>query len=645
MKNVSKTARRVRQSSHLVGHRPIERLEGRVLLSAASTATIPGISVLPSAAPGSVDLNSFFTDNAVAAGDTLVLVQTTNGNIPLELFNTVTPNTTTNFLKYVNGGLYNGVIFHRSVPAFVDQGGGFKPDGTAITSFGTVNNEFHFSNTLGTIAMAKVQNDPNSATNQWFINVANNASILDGENGGFTVFGKVLYNGMTVATAINNLPTIDGSSVNGNFSQLPVQSSSAGAIPSNMVVMNTVSTVSPVSFSVTSDNPGLVTPTLNPDGHTLSLAYTPNLTGVAHIKVTATDLGGGTISQTFSANVGSFVAGAGGNKAVVIQQGNGTQVTVSVHGPGSASLSVSGTNLQQNTARKGILVLSGTDLAVANITTTGTTSASTINIQTKGGTRLATIGAINTDAAIGTLNGKAVDLSGNLAAGGSIKNLMLHSASNGTITIASGATPATIKLSSAATNESLNSASPINNLQVPSWDGGSNTTSSITAPSIGVFNVKGDLANTTVTLNGAGTELKNLNVRGAMTNVLLNASGNLGVITTGSMSGSHVFAGVGTLPAGQPLPNFTTDFVANDSIKTVHVKNTFSNSNIAAESNGNLSLGKIQTTHGGQTFGVAGHTISAVVGTDTTTNKKISLKKLAATTDSTSFEDFAVKVF
>jgi cyclophilin family peptidyl-prolyl cis-trans isomerase len=116
------------------------------------------------------------------------------------------PQTVRNFLLYVRNGAYGQVLLHRLVPGFVLQGGGFTnadPAAStnlffnygAIRNLGTVTNEFgvgpRLSNTVGTIAMAKVGNDPNSATSQWFFNLGNNTN-LDTQNGGFTVFGRVL---------------------------------------------------------------------------------------------------------------------------------------------------------------------------------------------------------------------------------------------------------------------------------------------------------------------------------------------------------------------------------------------------------------------------------------------------------------------
>ena len=106
-------------------------------------------------------------------------------------------------------------IFHRSVRNFVIQGGGFKapteradyPDQTltdpiGIVPIGTVRNEPGNSNTRGTIAMAKPNNNPEGATSQFFFNISDN-TYLDNENGGYTQFGKVLGSGMTVVDTMN----------------------------------------------------------------------------------------------------------------------------------------------------------------------------------------------------------------------------------------------------------------------------------------------------------------------------------------------------------------------------------------------------------------------------------------------------------
>ena len=150
-----------------------------------------------------------FADSSLGGGVTNVLLfdQTEAG----------APATVSNFLNYVNDGDYNNSIIHRSVPNFIVQGGGFtvNPDDPAATppeipADDPVVNEFSAdrSNTRGTIAMAKLGDNPNSATNQWFFNLGNNSENLDNQNGGFTVFGEVLtQEDLAPIDAIANFPT------------------------------------------------------------------------------------------------------------------------------------------------------------------------------------------------------------------------------------------------------------------------------------------------------------------------------------------------------------------------------------------------------------------------------------------------------
>ena len=125
---------------------------------------------------------------------TIVEFETSQGNFKVNLHDQTTPITVANFLKYVNDGDYTDTVIHRVEPVFVMQGGGFKFPGdfplTAIDTDSAIQNEPVYSNVRGTIAMAKVGGNVNSATSQWFVNLANNAggsSQLDTQNGGFTV--------------------------------------------------------------------------------------------------------------------------------------------------------------------------------------------------------------------------------------------------------------------------------------------------------------------------------------------------------------------------------------------------------------------------------------------------------------------------
>ena len=155
---------------------------------------------------------------------TVVRFDTSLGVINARLYDSATPISVANFANYVSSGRWDGTIIHRSVPGFVIQGGGFRltPDvfnPTQVTKFPAIQNEFGISNLRGTIAYAKVGGNPNSATSEWFFNLANNSANLDHQNGGFTVFGRVLGNGMNVVDAIASLPRINAG---GAFTEVPV---------------------------------------------------------------------------------------------------------------------------------------------------------------------------------------------------------------------------------------------------------------------------------------------------------------------------------------------------------------------------------------------------------------------------------------
>ncbi|WP_394173759.1 peptidylprolyl isomerase [Thalassotalea litorea] len=155
---------------------------------------------------------------------TVVHFKTNMGDFDVNLFDSSTPETVENFLDYVEAGSFNSTVIHRSVLDFVAQGGGynyFAEDNTVdvVTAFDPVINEPVFSNVRGTIAMAKLGGDPDSATSQWFINLSDNSANLDLQNGGFTVFGVVMADGMEIVDAINDL---DRYNLGGSFDSAPL---------------------------------------------------------------------------------------------------------------------------------------------------------------------------------------------------------------------------------------------------------------------------------------------------------------------------------------------------------------------------------------------------------------------------------------
>lgn len=143
---------------------------------------------------------------------TIVEIKTSLGTFEVNLFDETTPETVANFLKYVEAESYNNSVIHRLEPNFVIQGGGFRYTGQlplrAIPALPAVKNEPKWSNRRGTIAMAKLDGQPDSATNQWFFNIKDNhegTSGLDAQNGGFTVFGQVTAQGLEILDEIAKL--------------------------------------------------------------------------------------------------------------------------------------------------------------------------------------------------------------------------------------------------------------------------------------------------------------------------------------------------------------------------------------------------------------------------------------------------------
>jgi peptidyl-prolyl cis-trans isomerase A (cyclophilin A) len=136
-----------------------------------------------------------------------VTVVTTMGNIVLELDPTAAPLSVNNFLKYVNDGFYTNLIFHRVIPGFVIQGGGFDNSLTAAKTRDPIKLEVPngLSNLRGTVAMARSA-AADSATSQFYINTVDNVN-LDTLGGGYAVFGKVV-NGMENVERIEIVPTV-----------------------------------------------------------------------------------------------------------------------------------------------------------------------------------------------------------------------------------------------------------------------------------------------------------------------------------------------------------------------------------------------------------------------------------------------------
>ena len=225
--------------------------------------------------------------------------------------------TVKNFLKYVKNGLYDQSIFHRSVSDFVIQGGGFSAPVVSsaeggmpseIRDYGMVENQPGNSNLQGTVAMAKVGGLPDSATNQWFINLSDN-TFLDEQNEGFTVFGKILGEGMKV---VDDLASADVFNFGGVVSQLPLWSSPGDIVdvqPEDYVTIDSARKLAakkqPFTLSVESSDEDLLTVHVTKKQR-IKLKASADANGEVEVNVRSVSLVDGSVNEeSFDVLIGS----------------------------------------------------------------------------------------------------------------------------------------------------------------------------------------------------------------------------------------------------------------------------------------------------------------------------------------------------
>jgi cyclophilin family peptidyl-prolyl cis-trans isomerase len=175
------------------------------------------MNILKNALLFTVISGSLFSEN------TSLLMNTNMGALQIVLFDDLTPGTVANFLNYAEDGRYNDAFFHRYVPGFVLQGGGFVTGSySSVLTDPAIVNEPGLSNLRGTLAMAKTS-DPDSATSQFFINLDDNLFLDDPSNsGGFTVFGEVLPFSMEGLVAQFESEAVPFSLGSGPFGEVPL---------------------------------------------------------------------------------------------------------------------------------------------------------------------------------------------------------------------------------------------------------------------------------------------------------------------------------------------------------------------------------------------------------------------------------------
>ena len=337
----------------------IEPLEARIAPALAVLNPLADLTVGPGKTGVDIDLSRLFDPTITDNGHTIVTLHTNfdndpltagiQGDIVIEMFDDAAPLSVQNFLTYLTSTdpktNYVNTFFHRSVAGFVVQGGGFDAAdaGTHIPTPFDVHNEFdrvNRSNLAGTIAMAKTGLGPNTATSEWFVNLANNSANLDNQNGGFTVFAKVIQ-GMDVVNGIAALKTFNFSgtstssgvasigNLNGAFTDLPLQNYNADPdnnpntpapkpAPENYVQLAGFGiqaapsgTVSSVTYSV---NPAVdivdATTGLTSDlvaatvvGSNLHLNFKTHAGGAVRVTVHGTDTDSTTAADTFVVNL------------------------------------------------------------------------------------------------------------------------------------------------------------------------------------------------------------------------------------------------------------------------------------------------------------------------------------------------------
>ncbi len=284
----------------------VQPLETRALMTLATTAPLPDLKLSAGVAVAPVNLDSYFKDANPSTN--FAIFNTTLGTIPVLLTPQTTPLTVANFQNYVNKGAYTNSVAHRSVPGFIWQAGGFQLSPTSqITATPTnppVKNEFGASNLRGTIAMAKLGSDPNSATSQFFFNESDsNAANLDQQNSGFTVFGHVVgAQGLAVMDAVAAVQAPSPGPLASPLDSAPLQNYTAGTSVqlSNLILIKSVTSASEV-FVPSSDAPGVAAASVQGN----SLVLTPLAPGTAHITVVGYGSDGNSATESFTVNVSS----------------------------------------------------------------------------------------------------------------------------------------------------------------------------------------------------------------------------------------------------------------------------------------------------------------------------------------------------
>jgi len=307
----------------------------RIRPPAGAPTDVSGASTnlsIPQGGTCAVNLSSLFQDPDTGSAVRLQTNLGGNNTIDILLYPDSTPETVASFLKYVDAGDYDGTIFHRSVSGFVVQGGGFYPAAPpnqfySVPSRPSPKNEPGISNIRGTVAMAKIDKQPDSATTNFFFNLGDNHANLDNQNQGFTAFGRVSASSLAVMDALAAKPTktytviVNGASQ--SFANCPMN---AGTVPNTMDNTKVLQILSarriPVLSYAFPSPPSSDVANVSLNGETLSLSGLKP--GTKDIDLEITDLDGNKITRTLHLTVGQTANGT----ASVFQFESGTSASI-----------------------------------------------------------------------------------------------------------------------------------------------------------------------------------------------------------------------------------------------------------------------------------------------------------------------------
>jgi cyclophilin family peptidyl-prolyl cis-trans isomerase len=346
------------------------------------TANIPAQSLAP-AGSATVDLKNYFGIPGVSGA--VVQFTTEFGRFNVETLGADAPNTVNNFLTYVASGTYNGTLFHRTAALGggtangIVQGGGYTYSlpPTIVTKRSPIALEYKLPNTRGTIAMARTS-DLNSATTEWFFNVADNTTVLGPSNGGgYAVFGRVLGTGLSVVDAIFALPIYNIGDYtglpSGVFASIPLRNVVSGQTQvqlNNFVQTSNLSQVtvypgssgtSVLSFTVSSANSSVATGELS--GSTLTVKAVGN--GTTTLTVQATDTNGNQATTTVAVSVATATAPVFTTQPVAQTIASGSTVVFTAAASGSPTYQWKRNGLSIDGATTAMLVLSNATAAQA----------------------------------------------------------------------------------------------------------------------------------------------------------------------------------------------------------------------------------------------------------------------------------------